>query len=68
MLNFYRDTNQPIKDVLEIPEKFNNAKANFLQQKIIKELTKKFKVKFDLPPPKVTPNVMPKPETEPNKE
>ena len=54
--NFYKLSNEPIRDYLENKEKFQGVKEMLLHEKIVNEILRKFKFNFNIqPPPAPTP-------------
>lgn len=59
--NFYKMSNEPIRDYLENKEKFQGVKDMLLHEKIVNVILTKFKIKFNIqPPPQNTPPTPPK--------
>jgi hypothetical protein len=44
-------SNEPIRDYLENKEKFQGIKEMLLHEKIVNEILKRFKIKFNIQPP-----------------
>jgi hypothetical protein len=53
--NYYKLSNEPIRDYLENKDKFQGIKNMLLHEKIVNEILKRFKFKFNIQPPQQTP-------------
>lgn len=49
--NYYRMSNEPIREYLENKEKFQGVKTMLLHEKIVNEILKRFKIRFNIQPP-----------------
>lgn len=49
--NFYKLSNEPIREYLENKEKFQGVKEMLLHEKIVNEILRKFKFNFNIQPP-----------------